>query len=65
MASLSNDGGGKRRIQFRGKDGKRKAIRLGKVPVKQARMIRSHVEQLVACQTDGSARPDATGQKRS
>src|SRR5207248_845511 len=36
MASLSNDAGGGRRILFVAPDGKRKAIRLGAVPAKQA-----------------------------
>ena len=60
MASLANDPGGRRRILFKATDGKRKTVRLGKIPIKQARLIQRHVERLVACQLDGSAPPDET-----
>ena len=69
MASLSEDkgrppiGGGKRaklfRILFKGRDG-RQCIRLGEIPVKQARTILSHVEHLERCLLDGSAPPTPT-----
>ena len=46
MASIAQDGGGRRRIQFVAKDGKRRAIRLGKVSQRQAEAVKSKVEQL-------------------
>jgi len=56
MASLTKD----RRILFKANDGKRKTLRLGKIPVKQAQLIQRHVERLIACQLDGSAPPEET-----
>ena len=56
MASLTKDG----RILFKANDGKRKTLRLGKIPVKQAQLIQRHVERLIACQLDGSAPPEET-----
>lgn len=56
MASLTKD----RRILFKAVDGKRKTLRLGKIPIKQAQLITRHVERLIACQLDGSAPPDET-----
>ena len=56
MASLTKD----RRILFKATDGKRKTLRLGKIPIKQAQLIRRHVERLTACQLDGSAPPEET-----
>ena len=48
MASISTDSKGLRRILFVGADGKRKPIRLGRVPIKTARTIKTHVEALAA-----------------
>jgi len=48
MASISNDPNGRRRIQFVAANGKRKAIRLGKVPLRHAEEVLRHVEALVA-----------------
>ena len=48
MASISTDPGGKRRILFCAPDGKRKAIRLGKVPMKTATTIKARMETLLA-----------------
>ncbi|MEN6407336.1 MAG: hypothetical protein ABFC77_12805 [Thermoguttaceae bacterium] len=48
MASISTDKRGNRRILFVNGDGQRKQIRLGKTPIKTARTIKSHVEDLVA-----------------
>ena len=48
MASISTDYKGLRRILFVGADGRRRPIRLGHVPVKTARTIKTHVEHLAA-----------------
>src|SRR4051812_23400779 len=50
MASLSTDAAGNRTIQFVGGDGKRRSIRLGKVPKKLAEGVRMKVEALDAAQ---------------
>lgn len=47
MASISNDPGGKRRIQFVDLNGDRKAIRLGKVSQRTAEGFKYRVEQLL------------------
>jgi integrase len=57
MASISTDKKGLRRILFVGADGKRQAIRLGRVPIKAARTIKGHVENLAAAALAGNA-PD-------
>ena len=55
MASLSTDNGGGRRIQFLSPtDGKRKAIRLGRLPKKAADTVRIRVEFLVNAQAMGT-----------
>src|SRR5262249_26612577 len=48
MASITRQSNGKRLIQFVASDGKRKSIRLGKVPQRVAEEIRVKVEHLVA-----------------
>jgi integrase len=48
MASISRDPGGRRRILFMGADGKRRAIRLGKVSQRVADSICAKVEALAA-----------------
>jgi integrase len=48
MASISTDKKGLRRILFVGGDGRRRTIRLGRVPIKTARTIQTHVENLAA-----------------
>jgi integrase len=58
MASLTKDN----RLLFRAADGKRKTLRLGGIPRKQAAGIQRHVEILAAAQIDGSAPPPATSQ---
>jgi len=57
MASISTDSGGKRRILFCAPDGKRKVIRLRKVPMKTAATIKARVENLLAAQL-GKHAPD-------
>ena len=46
LASLSNDPGGRRRIQFVDGEGNRKSIRLGKLTKRAAETVKHHVEQL-------------------
>ena len=48
MASISTDSKGLRRILFADANGQRRQIRLGRVPIKTARTIKGHVENLVA-----------------
>ena len=55
MASLSMDKNGTTRIQFVAGDGERRAIRLGKVPVKIAETVLRRVEQLAAHRIAGTA----------
>jgi len=47
MASIANDPGGRRRIQFVDPTGNRKAIRLGKVSSRSAEGVKYRVEQLL------------------
>ena len=46
MASISTDGSGNRTIQFTGRDRKRRTIRLGAMPMKATRTIKTKVEAL-------------------
>lgn len=55
MATIGNDGGGKRRILFVASDGTRKTIRLGKMSKQQAESIKSKVESLIAAAANGMA----------
>ena len=48
MASLSTDANGNRTLQFVSGDGKRRTIRLGKLPKKEAETIKLRVEALNA-----------------
>ena len=59
MASLANDPGGTRRVLV-AVDGRRRTIRLGRMPKKQAESIVRHVEALAASRIDGSAPPEQT-----
>ena len=59
MASISKEPNGRRRIQFKGVDGKRKSIRLGKVSQRMAETIKLKVEHLVAAaETGGPLDPE-------
>ncbi len=49
MASISQLSDGKKLIQFIDAEQKRRTIRLGKVSLRQAEAVRSHIEHLVAC----------------
>ena len=54
MASISTDRGGNRRIFFSGPNRKRKIIYLGGVPMKSARTVKGHVENLAAAPLQGN-----------
>lgn len=60
MASISRDKNGTRRIQFVAKDGKRRAIRLGKITQRHAEAIKIKVEQLNAASITGHAIDEET-----
>ena len=55
MASVSRDIGGKRRILFVALDGKRKAIRLGKMSQRTAGQVKFRIEQLLEAKLTGYA----------
>ena len=60
MASIIDDANGRRRIQFVAPDGKRKAIRLGKIERKSAETIGRHVEALLVAKLCGETIPRTT-----
>src|SRR4051794_32918765 len=60
MASISTDNNGLRRILFVNKDGDRKAVRLGKVPMKLANEIKLKVECITAAQSSGLSMDNET-----
>ena len=60
MASVINDLGGRRRIQFVAPDGARKAIRLGRIDRRSAESICRHVEALLAAKIGGQPVPKDT-----
>jgi integrase len=51
VASITSDPSGRRRIQFVDANGKRKSIRLGKLPMRDAERVKTFVEHLVNSQT--------------
>jgi hypothetical protein len=60
MASVVNDPGGRRRIQFVAPEGSRKSIRLGKCDRKSAEGISRHVEALSVAKIGGQPTPRDT-----
>ena len=60
MASLANDPNGRRRILFVDGDGKRKAIRLGKMSKRQAEAVKYRIEDLLAAKLSSSSPSDET-----
>ncbi|QEG15537.1 tyrosine-type recombinase/integrase [Gimesia maris] len=60
MASIAKRPNGGKMIQFFDSGGKRRAIQLGRVSMKNANSVRVHVERLVAAQISGSAVDDVT-----
>ena len=61
MASIAKDPGGKKRILFIDHNGKRKTIRLGKMPMSDARTIKYRIESLLAAKTSGQPLDNETG----
>ena len=57
MASLSTEAHGGRQVQFVDLNGKRRSVRLGKIPVKQAEAILLRIESLVSARA-GNPAPD-------
>jgi hypothetical protein len=55
MASISNGPQGRRTIQFVGKDGKRRTIRLGKATLRVADETKLRVERLVTASTSNTS----------
>ena len=51
MASVTTDQKGKKRLQFKAPDGKRRTIHLGQVTKKVADQVRYHVEEVIAART--------------
>jgi integrase len=63
MASISHDKKtGRRIIQFKARDGKRKSIRLGKVNKRQAETAKLFLEDLVACSVSGGSPKGTTAE---
>tara|TARA_Y100001934_G_scaffold277636_1_gene376870 strand:+ start:269 stop:1594 length:1326 start_codon:yes stop_codon:yes gene_type:complete len=60
MASISSDKNGSRRLLFKGFDGKRKTIHLGKITKRSADEIKRHVEQLISGRLSGITPPRLT-----
>ena len=60
MASISSDSRGNRTVQFMGKDGRRRSVRLGKVSRKQAVAVKLKVEDLAAASITGHTASDET-----
>ena len=60
MASITNDAGGRWRIQFVAPDGVRKSIRMGKCDRKTAESVRGHVESLLSAKLSGQPLPRNT-----
>jgi integrase len=60
MASITNEPGGRRTIQFIAPDGKRRSIRLGKMSKRNAQAIQVKVEDLVASALTGFPPSDET-----
>lgn len=60
MASLVNRPNGHRWIQFTDSDGKRKTLRLGKIPKRDAVSIKVHVERLISSKITSQTIADET-----
>ena len=58
MASISRQKNGRRTIQFVGRDGKRRSIRLGKCSQREAKAVKWRVEALVSALLTGCPLPD-------
>ncbi len=60
MASISRGPNGRRIIQFKGVDGARKTLRLGKVTQRAAEAVKLRVEMILSAQLTGHALDDET-----
>ncbi len=60
MASVIEDPGGRKRIQFVAADGSRKTVRLGKASKRDASDVGRHVEALLVARINGQPRPRET-----
>lgn len=60
MASITREKNGRRTIQFVGADGKRRSVRLGKVPMRVAEAVKIRIEHLNAASIHGHAIDDET-----
>ena len=60
MASVARRPNGTREIQFVDRDGKRRAVRLGKVTERALAQIHGHLEHLIDASIQGTAPPQAT-----
>ena len=60
MASITTEAIGRRLVQFRGTEGKRRSVRLGVVPQKIADAIKRRVELILAAKFAGVAVDDET-----
>ena len=62
MASVVTDPNGFKRVVFKGLDGKRRPIRLGKCSEKDAIAVAGHIEEIVKATILGRAEPRATSE---
>ncbi len=60
MASIIKQPGGRKAIQFKSPDGKRRTIRLGKMPLRTAQTVKTHIERMVAALFARETPPDET-----
>ena len=54
MASINREPNGRRTVQFIGADGKRRSVRLGKVPQRTAEAIKVRIEHLAIAAATGA-----------
>ena len=60
MASIIRQGDGRRAIQFKGLDGKRKTLRLGRCDRKTAETVKTKIEALAVAAVSGGTMDDET-----
>jgi len=62
MASISKDKQGNKTIQFMAANRKRRSIRIGKMPAKDATTIKTHIESILAANFSGNSYDRATSE---
>jgi len=62
MASISEEKGGRKTVQFVAPDGRRKSIRLGKANRRQAQVAALHIEELLTAKSTGGRLNPATAE---